>query len=215
MAKCCGTVGGCGCVVKAGPNVDITGNGTLVSPYEISAIEIATDEMLADYLANPGSATSEQMSIYVDEQVQEVVEGHTPGAEMAYAELTTPMSNTTVFPTVPAVTPLALSVTGTGRPVEIEFYVCELLHSVANGGCAATIVSQKDGGAVAYEQVILHYTPKTTFGNGSGLSVKRRKVLDAGSEYLFNFGLTGLVAGTWYAGGIAGVRTMYTQVTAR
>lgn len=174
----------------------------------------ATDPRIAAVLADPASVSGEMINTTVETQVAEAVEGLAPGIQLAYKEMAYGASGTEVYPTAFNLPPLTLTVVGQGRPVEIEFYVPALYHSVANGGCFGAIFSQITGGSIVYEQVIEHYSPKTD--RGPALTVKKTKTLVADTEYTFAFYLGGLVAGTWAGGGSGGsFKTMFSKITAR
>lgn len=145
--------------------------------------------------------------------IVEATEGHTPGSEMAYAEVAYGAGGSQVYPTLYHWSPLLLTVVGQGRPVDIEWVIPQAYHSVANTGIAASMVSQKNAGALVTEQVLIGYSPKTT--EGPPMVVRRRKVLDAGATYTFAFYMAGMAAGNWAAGGGGGVRTMHTSVVSR
>lgn len=168
-----------------------------------------TDEGVADKIAN-GVATPNALSAYVES----VVEGHTPGAEMAYAEVDYLLSTTQLFSslTIP-VYPLVLTVTGQGRPVEIEYYFPSVLHSVANTGVGILLASTKNGANFTAENQIYVYSPWTTQGVPAVL--RRRKVLEEGAEYVFNAFVGGLVAGTSYLSGSANYRRCHSSVVSR
>lgn len=174
----------------------------------------ATDQLTAGFLADPTSMSGARMRASIEEQTTEAVEGLASGIRLAYKEMTYGASGTEVYPTAFNFPALTFTLVGEGRPVDIEFFIPAIYHSVANGGCFGAIFSQITGGGIVYEQVGRIWSPKTD--DGPPLVVQKTKTLDVGVEYTFAFYAGGLTAGTWAGGGSAGTfRTMYAKATAR
>ncbi len=109
------------------------------------------------------------------------------GVEIGYAERTT--SDTTTNTVLASATSnkisgLSVTVTGTGRPVEIEFFCPLCYHSstAAKFVGAAILINGSETGAQ------LGTVDSATTGAGRTLIVRRRIVLTSGSSYTFEVG---------------------------
>ena len=125
----------------------------------------------------------------------------TPRGELAYAErLTNDTTTNTTIGNAPSnkVSGLLVTVTGNGRPVEIEVYCPAVLHTVANTYVGLALLM--DGVQV---QLMQQSSPSTA--NGRSLIGKFRKVLTAGQDYTFEVGKYCGAAGTATYGGGAGL----------
>ncbi len=179
----------------------------------LAAVELDTaDEALA-YSVEHGPLTSAALAEVWEPVVIDATEGHVPGTERAYAEYAAGATGTQVSPSLLHWSNLLLSVTGQGRPVDIEWFIPKSFHSVANTGVVHMMVSQKNGGTVVTEQTVTVRSPLTT--DGPPTAVRRRKVLEEGATYVFAFYTGGVAAGTWAAGASGGNQVMYTSVTTR
>lgn len=153
------------------------------------------------------------LNAQIEEQVIAATAGHTPGSELGQANMTTGSSTTAVYPTTALISPLSIVVTGQGRPVDIELFIPELRHSVANTRMYGFIVSQITGSGIVYEQVASVKAVATT--DGPPLYLKRRKVLTLGTEYTFAFYVCSGAAGTLTYGAGGGLNNMFTSVVSR
>lgn len=137
-----------------------------------------------------------------------------PGKELGYAERTTTHTTTATTAAGAAdISGLSVTVTGTGRPVEANFYTSSVTHSVANSNVSAFIsVNGAVGGSLG--QFGGQSSPSTTAGLGDALNLTRRVVLTDGVSYTFTVRVFSLVAGTSSIYGAAGV-PMSLAVTAR
>ena len=106
-----------------------------------------------------------------------------PGSSLAYAVRNSSLTTTEVFPAVAAIASLALTVTGAGRPVEVEFYVPEIYHSVVNARPGIGIAYQRDSIYVGTLRSVSKRSYSTT--EGDQLFVKSQIVLDDGIDYFF------------------------------
>lgn len=150
----------------------------------------------------------------VSAAVINAVGSHIPGAEMGHAESTSGATTTVVYPTLQIISSLTLTVSGTGRPVDIEWYMPLFYHSVANTIVYGAMVTQIVGsGTNVYEQVVAHRSAQTNGSNG--FYVKRRKVLVAGTAYTMAFYVAGSAAGTTSYGASGGLQRMWSGVTSR
>jgi hypothetical protein len=112
-------------------------------------------------------------------------QGAAPRGELGYAERTTADTTTnTSFAAASSnkITGLSVSVTGTGRPVEIEFFLPAGYHSVANSIVGAVILQN---GTTVICAGNVRVSSTTT---GDSFLLKARKVLTAGTGYTFEVG---------------------------
>jgi hypothetical protein len=111
-------------------------------------------------------------------------QNNTLNVELGYAERTTNDTSTnTSFGGAASnkITGLTVTVTGTGRPVEIELFIASVQHSTINSYVGAVILM--DGAVIAAGN---GSSPATT--NGRPLILKARKVLTNGQSYTFEIG---------------------------
>lgn len=137
-----------------------------------------------------------------------------PGKEIGYAERTTNHTTTvTSAASATDISGLSVTVTGKGRPVEVNFYTASVTHSVANSNVSAFI---SGNGAVggSLGQFGGQSSPSTTAGLGDAINITRRVVLTDGVSYTFTVRVFSLVAGTSTIYGAAGL-PMSLAVTAR
>lgn len=140
-----------------------------------------------------------------DALVQQAVEDHTPGIELGYAE------RSTTFATAANtdITGLSVTVTGQGRPVDVEFFCPIAYHSVSGSLIRADIKSNG---------VILNSWFELTSNTGFGRTcqVKQRVVLTDGVNYTFTVGTFLGTAGTmtWFASA-SPARPMWLSVVSR
>lgn len=122
--------------------------------------------------------------------VQQAVEDHTPGIELGYAERTTSFTSGSNAD----ITGLSVTVTGQGRPVDVEFYCPSAYHSVSGTLIRADI---KSNGAVINSWFEL--TSNVSFGRSCLL--RQRVTLTDGVNYTFTVGTFQGSAGTmtWFA----------------
>lgn len=134
-------------------------------------------------------------------------------AQVGYAERTTNFTttNTTVLsPTLGIITSLSVTVTGTGRPVDIEFYTPAVAHS-AGAIVTTTLVRQIGAGSAT---AIQYKNWASTFAEGGTL--RSNEVLTNGTSYTFTVAVGANAAGTsTIVGSNAGVGKMYLAVTNR
>lgn len=140
----------------------------------------------------------------VDALVQQALEDHTPGIELGYAERSTSYSagNSDI-------SGLSVTVTGQGRPVDIEFYCPTAYHSVSGTLIRADI---KSNGTIVNSW--FDVTSNTAAGRTA--QVKQRLVLTDGVDYTFTIGTFQGTAGTmtWFASA-SPVRPMWLSVVSR
>lgn len=137
-----------------------------------------------------------------------------PGKEIGYAERTTSHTTTvTSAASATDITGLSVTVTGKGRPVEVNFYTSSVTHSVANSNVSVFI---SGNGAVggSLGQFGGQSSPSTTAGLGDAINVTRRVVLTDGVSYTFTVRVFSLTVGTSTIYGAAGL-PMSLAVTAR
>lgn len=106
------------------------------------------------------------------------------GQELGYAEridqdTTSSLPNDDTALMANVIAGLGVTVVGTGRPVEVEFWVGIAVHSVAGGVVYAHIM--QDGVQVAMANNRIH-----TAGMGTMLIAKRRVVIPEGASRTFN-----------------------------
>lgn len=137
--------------------------------------------------------------------------GSSGGKELAYAERRTNFINTNSVPGNVAanrIDGLLINVTGTGRPVSIEFFGLAR-HTVANGRVATALITNG-----AYDNFGWGSVSVTVPSQAVGLYVPIRKVLTKGVDYTFEIGLYTSTAGTMTIEGSA-VNPMWMAVTER
>jgi hypothetical protein len=153
---------------------------------------VVSDASINAVLVVPGGASRATIAA----MVEDAVEAHTPGTELGFAERTSGTAFTTTATTFGAsalVTGLVVTVTGEGRPVDIEFTAQAVRHSVAATGVVAYL--ETNGSAVAAQcNSTWVSSPSTTVGRG--FIVRRRAVLTDGVVYTFKAGVFGGAAGT-------------------
>lgn len=115
-------------------------------------------------------------------QVEAAIEAHVPGLEMGYAERTSTFTTTST--SAAQVTGMSVTVVGTGRPAEIEFYVPSIYHTSANVPLLVAVYTQLNGGTATLTDVVTVRSPVTT--DGPPAIVRRRRVLSAGDSWSFH-----------------------------
>lgn len=137
----------------------------------------------------------------VEQLVNDALVAHTPGTEIARAEVFESRTSTAI--NLGAATDLAglsITVTGTGRPVEVEYYCTSVVHSVANTNVSLLIAC--NGVALSPQsQVAAVSSPTTVAGTGQFISVRRPVDLALGVEYVFTV--------RCFAYNVAGTSTLY------
>ena len=155
-----------------------------------SIVSTETTLVLSDPMSDARAALEDTLAAYADDAIG----GVTPGTELAYMESATLATTVAVQPGATAVPGMWVAVTGTGRPVEVEFYVPSAFHSIANGGVAGVIIAQKAGGDIEYRQIAYSYSPATD--KGPALVVKCRMLLGDGEEWTIVPHFAAVTAGT-------------------
>jgi hypothetical protein len=124
--------------------------------------------------------------------------GSISGQELAYAELTVVTTTTNVTAGDTSTTSgsggimiTTATIVGAGRPVEIEFFLPGVKHSVAGTYVSAYIIANSDPTVLSLAAMS---SPVTS--SARGVIAKRRMVLTAGASYTFQGGLAGSAAGT-------------------
>lgn len=141
----------------------------------------------------------------VDALVQQALEDHTPGIELGYAERTTNF----VTAVNTDITGLSVTVTGQGRPVDVEFFCPAAYHSVSGALVWADI---KANGVILNSWFEL--TSNTAFGRTC--LVRQRVVLNDGVNYVFTVGTFLGSAGTMtWAATASPARPMWLSVVSR
>lgn len=183
-------------VVEASPGVvDVD----LLPDSSASPPVVEPDPYVQSFAGHTGTVTAEQVygaltppllddvtpivQALVPGEVADAVDGHVPGSSLAYAVRNSSLTTTEVFPAVAAIASLALTVTGAGRPVEVEFYVPEIYHSVVNARPGIGIAYQRDSIYVGTLRSVSKRSYSTT--EGDQLFVKSQIVLDDGIDYFF------------------------------
>lgn len=181
----------------------------------VDAIE-TTEATYGDIVThNASEFTTDAELAAVDARLDVLEAATAPGKELGYAERTT--THTTTATTAAGAADISGfsvgPITGTGRPVEANFYTSSVTHSVANSNVSAFIsVNGAVGGSLG--QFGGQSSPSTTAGLGDALNLTRRVVLTDGVSYTFTVRAFSLVAGTSSIYGAAGV-PMSLAVTAR
>ncbi len=116
--------------------------------------------------------------------VIELIEAHTPGIELGYAERTTDAT----FTGDNTIGTLTVTVEGQGRPVDVEFYCPEIKHSV--GGTAVDAYLIQGSTKIQQGRVI------APASNGPSLIVRDRQVLTDAVSYTFTVDVHHSAAGT-------------------
>lgn len=130
-----------------------------------------------------------ELKAYIDDLAESV----TGGTELGYAERVTNYTTTEATPFAAAIDALQVEVTGTGRPVDVEFFASDAHHSVADTFVYALLVVD---GVYLDANGQLAATQSTSTTLGSSLYFKKRIVLDESVDYQFNVVLYGGAAGT-------------------
>lgn len=127
-------------------------------------------------------------------EVADAVDGHVPGSSLGYVERASSYVVTNVAPALAASTAMGLTVTGAGRPVELEFYVPEIYHSVVGTRVVIGIAYQRD----SIYQGNLRYVSKRSYSDTEGdqMIVKSQLMLTSGHEYFFYPVFGAFAAGT-------------------
>lgn len=115
------------------------------------------------------------------------------GSELGYAERTSSFTttNTSLWSTAAAsvVGSLSVTVTGTGRPVDVEFYCPAMGHTAGAIVTSYLIVNGATNDARSqYKNWAINF--------GEGGEMKRRLVLANGTSYTFTVGISANAAGT-------------------
>lgn len=116
-----------------------------------------------------------------------------PGLEIGYDEVVSTTTYTATAAGSQMVPGLSITVVGTGRPVDVEFFAPSVRHSVASTDVSAGIRANGSG-LVAESQLGTVSSPSTTVGRS--LYVKERVVLADGVSYTFDVTIWSGAAGT-------------------
>jgi hypothetical protein len=167
--------------VLSGTVVDLS----VIAPVPSSEGVVTTDQVVAALLDGPTLTRA---------ALDEAFEAGIPGTELGYAERLTNFATTAVAAGATALVPgLVVTVTGQGRPVDIEFFAQAVRHSVAS--TAITGYLEVNGSATASQASSAgSSSPSTTVGRV--IIIRRRAVLADGVEYTFKAGIFGGAAGT-------------------
>ena len=163
-------------------------------------------DAVAAEMLNPSSDLYSSTSTVVSENIQpsvaslvpgevaDAVDGHVPGSSLGYVERASSYVVTNVAPALAASTAMGLTVTGAGRPVELEFYVPEIYHSVVGTRVVIGIAYQRD----SIYQGNLRYVSKRSYSDTEGdqMIVKSQLMLTSGHEYFFYPVFGAFAAGT-------------------
>lgn len=126
------------------------------------------------------------------------LEAHIPGVELGYAErasnFTTTNTSSSSVAAGSKVTSLLVTVTGQGRPVDVEFYSPSIHHSTAAQVITVYLVVNGVAQSTTLGQSAFISSPVNTLGRA--VILKRRLVLTEAVEYTFEVGLAGASAGT-------------------
>jgi|GEM_PF-5842404 len=149
--------------------------------------------------------------------IGDALDDYTPGADMGSAErLTSATTTATSYALATTdISGLSVTVIGTGRPVDVEFYCPSVTHSVANTN-VSVFIAVNGSGTDAKAQWGGVSAPGTGAGGGPALTIKRRITLTDGVSYTFTvrafaFGVAGTT--TLYA--VSAYQAMQLNVTAR
>jgi hypothetical protein len=124
----------------------------------------------------------------IEEILAEALIDYQPGLEVGSAEITTDYTTAATTPGT-MIPGLLLSITGGGRPVDLEFSAPNVFHTTINTDVNASIYlngTEIQGNAV--------FSPKNT--KGPRLTVKQRVVLEQDEDYAVTVDLWGGTAGT-------------------
>lgn len=163
--------------------------------------ELAVDEVNAELLVDPSAeraraeAAEAALAASIDARIVAAVATHTPGVELGAASRESDWSTTAVAPGAAALIPsLVVTVTGKGRPVDIEFFAQTVRHSVADKPVIGYIeVNGSSTNVVAGGSAVVS-SPDTALGRT--MIIRRRAVLANGVVYTFKAGIYGTDAGT-------------------
>lgn len=169
----------------------------VTSPEPLPAVAVG-DSFMAARVADATSATRAA----VDAVVEQAVESHTPGIELGYAERATTFTSTTNA----AITTLSITVTGTGRPIEVTFFCTRVWHSVANTLVAARI--RKDSVIMQEGSII---SPLTTAG--PSLLVRHIETLGVGVQATYDVQVFQGAAGTMTFSAASNTKMLLTAVS--
>jgi len=122
-------------------------------------------------------------------------QGQVPGLELGYAELIASRSYAATGAQL--ITGLSCALTGTGRPADVELYLPQCAHSVANTTQIAGVSYYKNGAYVGYACITEFSTPSTNYAvAGVTAYAKGRIMLEANAAYqfygLFNINAAGV-----------------------
>lgn len=146
--------------------------------------------------ATAGSGVNEST---INEIVENSLETYAPGTELGYAERTTPFTTTDNATLNTRISGLTVTVLGTGRRVDIEFYCPGVWHSTANADVRFYIVRDDLAFQASDSQVISKFSPSTT--SGPEALLKRSIVIPDGVTRVYKVGMLIGVAGTGTANG--------------
>jgi hypothetical protein len=143
----------------------------------------------------------------VDAAVAQAVEDHTPGIELGYSERTSNYAAAAGG----TITGLSLTVTGQGRPVDIEFRCKGVFHSAypTTAALIDTTIVDASANIIGSSRIQVW-----SASDGPAVYIKARKVLTADVEYVFTVNVSQNTAGTHTFIGSA-ARPIYLMATSR
>lgn len=171
--------------------VDSVNGQTGVVVLDASDVGLGNVDNTSDADKPISTATQTALDSKVDDaDFDQALEDHTPGIELGYAERTTSFATAVNAD----ITGLSVTVTGKGRPADVEFFCSAAYHSVSGTFLRADV---KMGGTIL--QSWMELTSSTGFGRSC--YIKARVTLTEGVSYTFTVSTFLGTAGTmtWFA----------------
>lgn len=159
------------------------------------ALTAATD--LSGVAGTDVAATVDDVAAMVSSLVLQEVQDHTPGIDLGTASRTSAFTTTNTTAgngSLGLITGLTVTITGTGRPVDVRFTAPAVYHSVANTFVGVSINA---GNPLAATNATFASSQSTLTNNGNGLEATlRTPALNVGQSYTFQVNVWGGAAGT-------------------
>lgn len=171
-----------------------------VPPSQVIGDVSTADSVIQSLLSNPTSGTKTALTTLVetaaDDAVEQAVETHTPGIELASSSRTSNFTTTNTVNTNAAgnITSVSITVVGNGRPVDLRFHCPSVYHTVANTVISAVIMTDNNL-LNTNNQIGATVSPLTTSGPSMTI-VRRTAALVQGQSYTFTARTWASAAGT-------------------
>lgn len=165
--------------------------------WDSGYFELVTNTDLSVVAGTDVAVEVSEATAMVTTLVEQAVQDHTPGIELGSASRTSAFTTTNITAgngSLGLITGLTVTITGSGRPVDVRFTAPAVYHSVANTFVGVSINA---GNPLAANNATFASSQSTLTNNGNALEATlRTATLNDGQSYTFQVNVWGAAAGT-------------------